>query len=145
LKKIGWGSNPQPSFLRSVNMQHRNKGFTLIELLIVISIVAILGAAMFPNLLGSRKRTNDVVAQSVARRVLNTMAAVEINDTTFSTASCSYTAPSVTVTSGSETVAVNAPVSSVTAVSCASTANQYSVSVNYNFGTVASYSETIAK
>jgi prepilin-type N-terminal cleavage/methylation domain-containing protein len=126
-------------------MQSSNKGFTVIELLIVVSIIGLLTAVMFPNLLGSRRRTNDVIAQSVARRVLNSMAAAETNDTTFSTATCSYATPTVTVTSGAEIVVVNAPASSVTSVSCTSTANNYSVSVNYNFGSVANFSETIAK
>jgi type IV pilus assembly protein PilA len=126
-------------------MKPSTKGFTVIELLIVVAIIGLLTAAMFPNMLGSRRRTNDVIAQSVARRVLSSMAAAETNDATFSSATCGYTAPIVTVTSGAEVITVNAPPSSVTSVSCTSTTNNYSVSVNYNFGSVATYSETIAK
>lgn len=59
----------------------RQKGFTLIELLIVVVIVAILAAALIPNILNARTRALQAAAQSYARDVL---AALESVQSTFS-------------------------------------------------------------
>jgi type IV pilus assembly protein PilA len=53
------------------------KGFTLIELLIVVALVAILAAALIPNILNARARALQAAAQSYARDILNALESVQ--------------------------------------------------------------------
>lgn len=55
----------------------RQKGFTLIELLIVIVIIAILAAALIPNILNARARALQAAAQSYARDVVSALESVQ--------------------------------------------------------------------
>ncbi len=53
------------------------KGFTLIELLVVVAIVAILAAALIPNILNARARALQAAAQSYARDILIALESVQ--------------------------------------------------------------------
>jgi type IV pilus assembly protein PilA len=53
------------------------KGFTLIELLIVVALVAILAAALIPNILNARARALQAAAQSYARDILNALESIQ--------------------------------------------------------------------
>jgi type IV pilus assembly protein PilA len=53
------------------------KGFTLIELLVVVAIVAILAAALIPNILNARARALQAAAQSYARDILIALESIQ--------------------------------------------------------------------
>ena len=52
-----------------------NTGFTLIELLIVITIIALLAAALVPNLLAARGRAHDTATVSCLKQLATTQEA----------------------------------------------------------------------
>lgn len=75
------------------NKKNVIKGFTLIEMLIVIVIIGILAAAIFPKLWSARGRANDVARKADLSQAATALVAYQIDHGSFPSSWCSTGCP----------------------------------------------------
>jgi type IV pilus assembly protein PilE len=72
-------------FFSFIFMKLTTRGFTLVELMIVIAIIGILAASLFPSLTGYLKRSRDAARTSHLKDISNAVGAYYSDKETYPT------------------------------------------------------------
>jgi type IV pilus assembly protein PilE len=81
-------------------MKLTTRGFTLVELMIVIAIIGVLAAALFPSMTGYLKRSRDTARQSGMKDITTSLGAFYADKERYPAASGATTSSSVSTAAG---------------------------------------------